>query len=167
MSERIPDLDIALVTAWRRGDPKIAKDATAFWRRLGALPPSETPEARVKQLCVAAYMGEALIGVSTVVLTNVPLLRCRLGMFRCLVDPEQRQRQVARGLAVASRDALAVWSRDNPAEKIMGMATIVESPALEAFSKQPVWRASGLTLVGYRPDGRQLRVVWFDHARLD
>lgn len=50
------------------------------------------------------------------------------------------------------------------------MATIVESPALDLLSRQPVWQApdiNGLALIGYTPTGRQIRVSWFEHARLD
>ena len=50
------------------------------------------------------------------------------------------------------------------------MATIVESPALDEFSKRPVWEAPGmmgLVLVGYTQRGRQIRISWFEHARLD
>jgi len=51
------------------------------------------------------------------------------------------------------------------------MATIVESPMLDEVSKIPVWPnapgLNGLVLVGYTSVGRQLRVSWFEHARLE
>ena len=50
------------------------------------------------------------------------------------------------------------------------MATLVESPALDEFSKAPVWQSpgiNGLVLIGYTGKGRQIRVSWFEHARLD
>ena len=50
------------------------------------------------------------------------------------------------------------------------MATIVESSALEEFGKAPVWQSpgvNGLALIGYTAKGRQIRVSWFEHARLD
>jgi hypothetical protein len=50
------------------------------------------------------------------------------------------------------------------------MATLVESPAFDEFSKAPVWQSpgvNGLTLIGYTAKGRQIRGSWFEHARLD
>jgi hypothetical protein len=60
---------------------------------------------------------------------------------------------------------------DHPQEKVLGMATIVESPMLDEVSKIPFWPnapgLNGLVLVGYTSVGRQLRVSWFEHARLE
>ncbi len=47
------------------------------------------------------------------------------------------------------------------------MAAIVEAPNLDKFGKRPRWPASGLFLIAYMPDGRQIRLTWFDHAGLD
>ena len=162
---------ISIVDAWQRNDARIAADAIDLWKRLDALPANLDPAVRAKELCAAAYLGRELIGVSTMVLETLPQLRCRLGFFRCLVAPEHRQQGLARKLGIHSRALLAQWSEDNPREKVLGMATIVESPALDAFSKIPIWPSApglnGLALVGYTRAGRQIRVWWFEHARLD
>lgn len=158
--------DIRVVDLWRRDDAKVAADAVALWKRLGALPPEDAPEERAGQLCAAAYLGDELIGVSTATPGILPQLGVKFGVFRCLVAPEHRQRNVARSLTVHSRELLADWSRRNPEEQVLGMAAIVESPALDTLGKQPVWPASRLTLAGYAPNDLQIRIVWFDHARL-
>ncbi|HXV24451.1 MAG TPA: hypothetical protein VED46_09345, partial [Alphaproteobacteria bacterium] len=142
----------------------------AFWKRLDALPPRIAPEERVKELCTLAYREDELIAVSTMVLDMLPQLRARFGFFRCLVAPEHRRQGLAYLLGVHCGHLLSAWSKLNPEEKVLGMATIVESPALDEFSKAPVWPApgvNGLTLIGYTTKGRQIRVSWFQHARLD
>jgi hypothetical protein len=159
--------ELELRPAWRRDDTGIEADAIAFWRRLGALPRNVSPQNRAKELCVAAYRNGELTGVSTIALQVFPQIKARLGLFRCLVDPAHRRAHVARRLAVASRDLLSDWSLAHPREKVLGMATIVESPDLAEFAKQPVWPASGLVLVGHTRLGHQIRLVWFEHARLD
>jgi hypothetical protein len=162
--------DIHLVDVWRRDDAKVAADAVALWTRLGVLPPDLDPGIRAKELCAAAYHDGELIGVSTMVLDMLPQLKARFGFFRCLVAPECRQQALARTFGAYSRQLLAEWSKRHPQEKVLGMATIVESSALDEFSKQPVWEAPGmmgLVLVGYTQKGRQIRVSWFEHARLD
>ena len=160
-----------MVDTWQRNDAKIAADAIGLWSRLGALPANLDPAARANELCAAAYQDGELVGVATMVLETVPQLRCRLGFFRCLVAPEHRQQGLARKLGIYCRALLAKWSLDNPREEVLGMATIVESPFLDEVSKIPVWPnapgLNGLVLVGYTPAGQQVRVSWFEHARLD
>jgi GNAT superfamily N-acetyltransferase len=162
--------ELSLVRAWQAHDPAIAADAIALWRRLDALPAAAPPEERVKELCAAAYLGDEMVGVSTIALGPLRLLKGRFGLFRCLVVPEHRHQGVGRKLVVYSRALLAEWSKDHPEEKVLGMAAIVESTKLDALGKNPVWTAPGvhgLTLIGYTAGGRQIRVSWFEHARLD
>jgi GNAT superfamily N-acetyltransferase len=162
--------DIRFVDVWRRDDAKVAADVIAFWRRLEALPPGIAPEERVKELCTVAYRGGELIGVSTMVLDILPQLKARFGFFRCMVAPDHRRQGLAYRFGVHCRNLLAEWSKRNPQEKVLGMATIVESSALDEFGKAPVWQSpgvNGLALIGYTAKGRQIRVSWFEHARLD
>lgn len=80
--------------------------------------------------------------------------------------PEYRRTGIARDLTIFSRELLEAWSRENPAEKLLGMAAIVENPHLE-LSHIPVWPKSRLALAAYTRDGQQIRIAWFAHARLD
>ena len=104
--------------------------------------------------------------MSTAQAGRLAQLRARFFFFRCLVDPEVRRRQIARQLAVNSRDALSVWSAQHPEAQMAGMATVVESPLLRELARTPVWPSSGLSLVGYTDNNQQIRVVWFEHARV-
>ena len=167
----MPDVsDIRFVDVWQRDDAKVLAAVIAFWTRLKALPPGIAPEQRVKELCTVAYLESELIGVSTMVLDMLPQLRARFGFFRCLVAPDYRRQGLAYRLGVHCRNLWAEWSKRHPEEKVLGMATIVESPALDEFSRAPVWKLpglNGLALIGYTAKGRQIRVSWFEHSRLD
>jgi len=158
---------VKMTAAWQRNDAKIIKDATDFWLKLRVLPPDVTPEQRVRELCAAAYVGDELAGVSTIELRHAPNLRCRLGFFRCLVSSAHRHRRIARRLTVYSRELLEQWSKDHPEEKILGMAAILESPNFDLLARRPKWGESKLWLIGYTPKGQQIRLTWFDHARLE
>src|SRR5262245_37533811 len=160
--------DISILRVWRQNNPAIAEDTKALWNRLNALPTGASAEQRVNELCVAAYCDHELAGVSTVNIGTLPSLpRCRLGFLRVLVAPEYRLHGLARKLAVFSRDVLEQWSRDNPAEKLLGMAAIIEGQDFAERSKIPFWPASGLALAGRTANGQQIRIVWFAHARLE
>lgn len=158
---------VTLIPAWRRNDAKVAGDAMNFWRALKALPRGVAAEERARELCAAAYVDGELVGVSTMALNYSQMVRCRLGFFRCLVSPAHPDRRIARRLTLFSRQLLSDWSKDHPEEKVLGMAAILEAPNFDLLGKRPIWPESGLRLAGYMPDGRQIRLSWFDHARLE
>jgi hypothetical protein len=157
---------VELVPVWKRNDNKIGKDAIEFWRNLGVLPRGVSPEQRVSELCAAAYAGDELIGVSTVSLGQLAPVRCRVGFFRCSVKPAHIHRRIAWRLAKYSRDLLEQWSKSNPDEKVLGMAAILENPNFDLLGTRPIWRRADLTLIGYNQLGQQIRLAWFDHARM-
>jgi hypothetical protein len=161
---------VTLVPAWRLNDVRIADDAKAFWRRLRVLPPSVNADQRATELCAAAYIRNELVGVSTISLEYLPGLRSRFGIFRCLVSPDHTQRKIAKRLTDYSRGLLENWSKQNPQEEVLGMAFSLESQKFELLRRRPVWRGSNNVyywLIGYAPNGNQIRLTWFAHARVD
>jgi GNAT superfamily N-acetyltransferase len=157
----MPEFD--LKPAWRRDDPAIAADVTAFWDRLRALPEGVSPRDRLSELCVAAYRDGALAGVSTVALGDLAAVRARVGYFRCLVAPHHRRSGLATDLLLRSRELVEAWARDNPEEGVMGLAAVIENVGLD-IAARPVWPRSRMTLIGHTPAGLQIRLSWFDHA---
>jgi hypothetical protein len=156
---------VKLVPAWKRDNGKIGKDAVDFWRHLQVLPPGVSPEQRVNELCAAAYAGDELIGVSTVSLGQLAPVRCRVGFFRCSVNPAHIHRRIAWRLAKYSRELLEQWSKSNPDGKVLGMVAVLENPNFDLLGTRPIWRGADLTLIGYNQLGQQIRLAWFDHAR--
>jgi hypothetical protein len=158
---------LRLLPAWRRNDAEMIKAAIDFWTKSHALPPGVTPEQRAQQLCALTYVRDEVVGVSTIELGCLPTLPCRLGFFRCLVSPAHPHRRIARRLTIYSRKLLELWSKDNPKEKILGMAAVLENPNFDLLATWPIWRAANLLLIGYNAKGQQIRLSWFDHARLE
>lgn len=153
--------------AWRREDPELERDVVAFWRRLEILPPHVAPEARAKELCCLGYADGEVAAVSTAVIEVLPFLRARFALLRVAVSPAHRRRHLALDIVKASRHVLEQWSRGAPQEKVQGVAAVIQAANLEERKRLPRWPDVGLDLVGYTDDGQQIRVGWFDHARLD
>lgn len=160
-----PDYDLR--PAWRLGDPEIERDAVAFWERTAILPPGVPPEERARELVAAAYRGHSLVGVTTAALGRIEALRGRFAMLRGSVAPAHRRSRLGFDLLLFSRELLEHWSDEHPAEKVLGLGAVIESPDLAERARQPFWPQSRMGLVGYTPEGRQIRVAWFAHARLD
>ena len=162
---------VKLLPAWQRNDPKIIKDAIEFWHRLRVLPAGVSAEQRAPELCATAYVDDELVGVSTIQVRLSPDLRCRLGYFRCLASPAHSHLKLAFRLTVYSHELLEQWSKEHPDEKVLGMISLLEHPSYDAnpLGKRPVWRHgnSSFSFIGYTPDGHQVRLTWFDHARLE
>ncbi|MEA3040669.1 MAG: hypothetical protein QOC65_158 [Sphingomonadales bacterium] len=161
------DPDYDLRPAWRLGDPEIERDAIAFWARTGILPPGVRPEERARELVTAAYRGERLVGVTTAALGRIDALRGRFAMLRGAVDPAHRRSRLGFDLLLFSRELIERWSLEHPEEKLLGLGAVIESPDLAERARQPFWPQTRLGLIGYTSEGRQIRVAWFAHARLD
>jgi hypothetical protein len=160
-----PDIDFR--PAWLLGDPVIEADAIAFWKRLGILPVKVTPEQRARELVLVAYRGGRIVGLVTAELGVLPQVRARMAMLRGAVDPELRRSHVGYKMLLAAPRLLETWSAENPHERLAGIGGILESEQLRAAQSQPYWPISRFGLVGFTPDGRQIRVAWFEDFRLD
>jgi hypothetical protein len=158
---------IEIRPAWRRDDPQIEADAIAFWARLRLLPADASPEERAKELIAAAYRDGQLVAVSTATIEWFDHLRARFAVLRGATDPAHRRGRAQLALAVPSRDLLERWALDHPEERLAGGIAFVETAEWGEFARLPVWPESELTFIGHATDGRQVRVAWFDHYRLD
>ncbi len=182
-----PSLDLHFVDAWQQRDARLAGDARLLWERANLLTP-EAREQRVNELVALAYLDGKVAGVATAVIANLPQLRGRFAFYRCAAYPPrhrgERQRHerpaerhavwapqhtVSYALSGYARGVLERWSLAHPEEKVLGLAAVIESPGYRRKQREPLWPDYGLhlNLVGYTPDGRQIRVAWFEHARLD
>jgi hypothetical protein len=153
--------------AWRLNDPQIEKDAVDFWNRLGILPRNVTPEERARELIAVAYRDGRIVGVHTAKLGRLDQVRARLAMLRSAVDPDCRRTRVSFALTLYTRALLERWSKEHPEERLGGLGAILESRELAGRGNQPYWPTTRFILAGFMPDGRQLRVSWFEDFRLD
>lgn len=160
------ELGVEWRDGWLKKDPAIEADAKALWRRLALLPEGVDPDLRADEIICAAYVGDAMASVATAFVREIEFLKARFAMFRCVVAPEFRRHSVSRQIARVAREILEKWSFDHPDVDVAGMATVVQSREIAGKPRGAVWRSSGLVLVGYTPADEQIRVAWFDHARV-
>jgi hypothetical protein len=156
--------DLEITSAWRLNDNNIERQAIQFWDTLKILPPGIEPEARAKELVAVARLGGELAGVATAAIEDLPFVRSRFAMFRAAVAPQHRRSHIAYEILIYSRQVLERWSREHPDQNVKGMGVVLEAQLLRA--NEPIWPENGLTLVGFTPLGQQIRLAWFDHARI-
>jgi GNAT superfamily N-acetyltransferase len=160
-----PGIDVRI--AWRRNDPQIERDAIDFWTRLGNLPSDVTPGERAGEILLAAYHAGRIVGITTAEVGILPQVRSRLAMLRGSVDPDYRRTGIGLAMYPRSLDALENWAAANPAEGVKGVGAIVEAAELVHVQRVPYWPTVRSGLIGFTPDGRQIRVRWFRDALLD
>ncbi len=159
--------DIVFRTAWDTIDPKLRQDAKAFWLREGVTP--AFIEQRINELCAVAYHGDDPVAVATAEITYVASLRNKFFNYRCMVGSHFRQHNMAWKISAYCFKLLQDWSVAHPDEKVLGLMLYIETDKFAVPQRKPVRDDFGMSLifVGYAPDGRQVRIVWFDHAELD
>ncbi|PKP68426.1 MAG: hypothetical protein CVT83_05440 [Alphaproteobacteria bacterium HGW-Alphaproteobacteria-5] len=147
---------------WRRHGERVMQDAVAMWKSAGVLPGGVSPEARAEELVIAIYDGETMAGCLTADIHVLPRLREKFAFCRSFISPAWRGRRLTDRLMIDGHDELGHWSKAHPEEGLAGCAAIYQNRVLGRSPVEP----SGLSLIGYTPQGEQLRVLWFDHHRL-
>jgi len=160
-----PEIDIRV--AWRRDDSEIERDSIEFWRRLGNLPAGVAPEERAREVVVAAYHDGRIVGVATAEVGILPQVRTRLAMLRGSVDPAYRRTGIGIAMYPRALDALEEWAAVHPEEGVKGVGGIIEAAELAGLQRVPYWAEVRNGLIGFTPDGRQVRVRWFRDVLLD
>lgn len=153
--------------AWQRNDAGIEADAVEMWSRLGILPPEVRPEDRAKQLVAAAYSEGQLAAVATGVVEQIDFLRARFLVMRSMTAPDFRRTHAQVALALPTMTLLEEWAKSHPEEKVAGLIGFVEPGAWGEGARMPRGPYFGWTLVAYTHDGKQVRVIWFDHYRFE
>lgn len=158
---------------WPDPPAAVRADVIALWHRLDALPPRVDTDRRAGEVCVVGYKDGALVAICSTELTMAPRLAQRFAMIRVLVAPEHRSFHMMWALIRVVYDCLSAWSLRTPQEKIMGLGAIIQAPSLGPLARRPAWPIhpgdpmnSGLVLIGHTERGEQIRVAWFDHARV-
>tara|TARA_R110000824_G_scaffold118960_18_gene272516 strand:+ start:38926 stop:39405 length:480 start_codon:yes stop_codon:yes gene_type:complete len=158
----MPD-NVRYVTAWQRNDPKCEADAVSFWQETRMLPPDVDPRQRAKEIVSMAYQGDRVVGVTTAEVAYLEQVRQKFALMRILIHPDLEKSGVSVPLTIHAREVLREWAKANPQEKVAGYAAIITAPG---YGQKPVLPA-GLVLIGYNAQGRQVRVYWFDHFRIE
>lgn len=164
-AEREAAQDVVIEPAWRRNDKAIEAEAVAFWKRLDILPEDVAPEQRAKELVAVARRDGQLIGVSTAILEVYHPLRARMAVIRAAIDPGHRRSHAGIALGVGTREALESWAREHPQERVGGILAVIDNLGLGTPLLEPYWPNTRLNLIGFMPDGRQVRAYWFRHFR--
>jgi len=156
-----------LQPAWRLKDPAVERDAELFWRAEKLLPEPSNLEARLGELCLAAYDGDRLIALTTARIRYIDFLCVKLAMLRVAVARDYRRDRIGAILFAEARELLEQWSAANPDEDVLGVGTIAQVMGFPPDTRLQAFKlASRVGFVGWTANGEQMRVGWFEHATI-
>ena len=163
----LPGPDVEVRPGWRLHDAQLEADAVAFWTRMGLLAPDVSPHQRAGEIIGGAYQDGRFLGVATGMVERLEFLRARFVLLRVAVDRGARGNHVGTALAAFAYKYLETWAAEHREEKIAGIAAVIQTQEYAKILKVPYWPPSRLGLVGFTPEGRQVRVAWFEHFHYD
>ncbi|HVI24778.1 MAG TPA: hypothetical protein VM576_01090 [Xanthomonadaceae bacterium] len=158
----------AVQAVWRQVAPDLVEELVAFWTQQGALASGEQARQRARQAVLVARDAEgAVCGVATAMLRVLPRLRQPMYYYRQFFAPSLRGQAFAAEFFARARDVLQAWNASQPQPESLGVLLEIENRKLAAAKfGDAVEPFTGAVFIGYSPRGLQLRVSYFDGAKL-
>lgn len=154
-------------TVWQAVDEPLGVEIIDFWRQHGALPRADIARERLPEVVILARdASDAIAGVSSVSVRAQRQLAHKFYSFRCFVAPSHRRALLAARLIRSAYEYFNERYRQGANPDVIGMIAEVENRALNREHNQAVWPHSGFVFVGYDDAHRQVRVRYFDGARI-
>lgn len=116
-------------------------------------------------VCVLLDGSDGVVGISSVHEDSVPIIGDRtFWIYRAILSPEAAAED-AHALIEATHRALNVEFKEGRSEA-PGMCCFVSDPAMLVRHPQAVWPGTGMIYAGYLEDGSQVRIGYFEGARI-
>ena len=154
-------------TVWKQVTPELRAELVDFWREQRAIGDAAQAEARAGEaVCIARGDDGRLVAVSTAVVRVLPRLRQPTYYYRLFFSRAVRGQGQVIPFLNAAREALQAYNASLPQPESIGVLVELESRFLAAYYKRAFEPEAGSVFIGYSPKGQQLRVSYFDGARL-
>lgn len=155
------------IVVWNKVTPELSAELVDFWTRHGALSDIGDATQRARQaVCIARDAGGAICAVGTAVVRVLPRLRQPMYYYRQFFAPEFRGHQQAIPFFNSVRQALQDYNASLGQPESLGVLVELESRLLATHYTRAHEPAADSTFIGYSPRGLQLRVSYFEGARL-
>ena len=161
---RAPDFDGTIEVVRGRLSEKLSQELVGFWLGNGALDDAAARRRLPEVVCVLRSSSGDVVGVNSVFADAVDLLGGRrFWVYRSFLLPAARAAWDA--MASAAFRALAAGF-DPEARGPLGLCAPIADRELLDRLPEAQWQDPPLLYAGYLDDGRQLRVGYFEGARV-
>lgn len=158
-----------------RLDADLEERLVAFWTAHGALSEQTARERLSEVICVRLDTDERIVGVNSASAAQAPLVGRRFWIYRRFLAPEADQ-DADREMLAAARTELERGFSGAPGEPL-GLCALVSDRDLIERRPEAVWPIGepdpgapwprgGLVFAGYAAGGVQVRISYFEGARI-
>lgn len=161
------EISFETIPVWKKVSAELSAELIDLWGRAQAIPDPGRAEQRARQaVCVARDPSGAICGVGTAVIRVLPRLRQPLYYYRQFFAPEFRGQKQAVPFFNEARRLLEQYNDSLVEPESLGMLLELENRQLVVRYERAYEPAADSTFIGYSPRGLQLRVSYFQNARL-
>lgn len=145
-------------------DPALIEALLDFWGAHGGLTGAAARDRLDDVLCARRDEGGEIVAVNSAAPALAPLVGQRFWIYRSLIAPRADELAEMEMLE-AARSELARHFTGGRGEPL-GMCVLVGDRGLIERNPQAVWKTAELLFAGYTEHGEQVRISYFEGARL-
>jgi hypothetical protein len=163
-------VSIEFISVWKRITPELATELVDFWNEHNAIGGSGAGTAAIRArqaVCIARDdRTGGIVGVGTAFVRVLPQLRQPLYYYRQFFAPALRGKAQAIPFFNHARQVLEAYNASLSEPECLGVLLELENSMLASHYVQAYVAAAHSTFIGFSSRGLQLRVSYFDGARL-
>ncbi len=148
-------------------DDALSQELLNFWSARNALTPEQGRERLPEVLALLRDAAGEIVGVNSAGSARLALFANQpFHIYRCLLTEQAAEPADWLALLSAGCEILdeGVQAQGNSGE--IGLLVQIARPDLQRAWPEAVWPHTGLVHAGYTDRGHQLRVRYYDHARI-
>lgn len=142
------------------------EQAISFWTSHSALTDLQAQQRARFLSAIALNETGDVIGVATLIPTQIIELEQEMLLFRTFVAPQHRKQGIASRLLAFCFNEVASRIVEPLKFPYPGMAAVVPAEISDLVSRKLLWPDSGFFLAARRSNGEQLRVRYFEAVQL-
>jgi hypothetical protein len=155
-----------------RLDPELAERLVSFWTSHGVLSEPDARQRLDEVVCVRFDANDRIVGVNSAYAATAPLVGRPAWIYRRFLGPEADE-QADRQMLATAHAALEEEFAGRPGEPL-GVCVLVADRRMIERRPEAVWPVGddepkpgeGFLFAGYTDRGVQVRISWFDGARI-
>lgn len=160
--------NIAFENIWKKSSSAVRDDIIDFWLDEGAMLSREAADDRLDEVSfVARDMANGeIVAVSSIYKDFSEVLNNHFFYFRCFVSGKHRRKSIAANLLVKNYNMLNERFLNCNDPEVIGICLEVENETLNKEHLKAVWHHSKFVFIGYNQATRQVRLRYFDGAKI-
>lgn len=167
MNPPLSGIAYSLDNVWQRATPEQEAEVRRFWQDSGLRLNDARLEQRCRQLVlIARNLQQNVIGVCTAYKTFARGLNNYVYMYRTMVNADYRRSGMAIDMLETTRDFFNERFRSGIDAECVGLMFVLENPELGAAIRRAVCPRTGFIFMGFNRKGQQVRLFYFDDARI-